>query len=198
MSAPPKHRTAIVDAAVTLFRRQGYAGTGLADIVALSGAPKGSLYHYFPAGKAAIAGAAVEEAGRRVVRTIEALSAEAASAAELIRAHARTMAGWMEQSDFRDGCPITTVLLEMAPGEAAITEAGRLAYAARQRVVADRLIADGVPEAHAARLAVLSCSALQGALIQSRVDRSADAILVTGDELADLLSAAMPARQTQL
>ena len=43
-----------------LFRRQGYAGTGLNDIVELSGAPKGSLYHYFPDGKASIAEAAVD------------------------------------------------------------------------------------------------------------------------------------------
>jgi TetR/AcrR family transcriptional repressor of lmrAB and yxaGH operons len=38
--AVPKHRKPIVDAAVTLFRRQGYAGTGLNDIVDASGAPK--------------------------------------------------------------------------------------------------------------------------------------------------------------
>ena len=62
MPAVPKHRKPIVDAAVTLFRRQGYAGTGLNDIVDTSGAPKGSLYHYFPDGKASIAVAAVEEA----------------------------------------------------------------------------------------------------------------------------------------
>jgi TetR/AcrR family transcriptional repressor of lmrAB and yxaGH operons len=70
MPAVPKHRGPIVDAAVRLFRRQGYAGTGLNDIVDTSGAPKGSLYHYFPDGKASIAVAAVEEAGQRVVRTI--------------------------------------------------------------------------------------------------------------------------------
>jgi hypothetical protein len=57
--------------------------------------------------------------------------------------------------------------------------------------VADRLVADGSPRHGPARL---SCSALHGALIQSRADRSADAILVTGDELADLISAAMLAR----
>ena len=70
MPAVPKHRKPIVDAAVTLFRRQGYAGTGLNDIVDTSGAPKGSLYHYFPDGKASIAVAAVEEAGRRVAETM--------------------------------------------------------------------------------------------------------------------------------
>jgi TetR/AcrR family transcriptional repressor of lmrAB and yxaGH operons len=72
--AVPKHRQPIVNAAVTLFRQQGYAGTGLNDIVDASGAPKGSLYHYFPAGKATIAVAAVEEAGRRVAETMAKLA----------------------------------------------------------------------------------------------------------------------------
>jgi len=76
MPAVPKHRRPIVDAAVTLFRRQGYAGTGLNDIVDASGAPKGSLYHYFPAGKASIAIAAVEEAAKRVAETMAKLASE--------------------------------------------------------------------------------------------------------------------------
>ena len=55
MPAVPKHRQPIINAAVTLFRRQGFARTGLNDIVDVSGAPKGSLYHYFPDGKSSIA-----------------------------------------------------------------------------------------------------------------------------------------------
>src|SRR3979490_3223935 len=113
MPAIPKHRAPIVDAAVRLFRRQGYAGTGLNDIVDASGAPKGSLYHYFPAGKASIAVAAVEEAGARVASTMAALGNETRSTGDLLRGHARLLAGWMRKSGFRDGCPITTVLLEL-------------------------------------------------------------------------------------
>ena len=113
MPAVPRHRQPIVNAAVTLFRQQGYAGTGLNDIVDSSGAPKGSLYHYFPAGKASIAVAAVEEAGRRVAETLTRLAAETRSTADLLRAHARLLSGWMRQSGFRDGCPMTTVLLEL-------------------------------------------------------------------------------------
>jgi len=131
MPAIPKHRQPIINAAVTLFRRQGYARTGLNDIVDVSGAPKGSLYHYFPLGKSSIAVAAVEEAGRRVATTIEALARECRSTGELLRAHARLLAGWMRSSGFRNGCPITTVLLELAPRERAVAEAGRKAYAAR-------------------------------------------------------------------
>ncbi len=57
--ALPKHRSAIIAAAAKLFRRQGYAATGINEIADAAGAPKGSLYHYFPDGKDQIAEAAV-------------------------------------------------------------------------------------------------------------------------------------------
>ena len=183
MPAPPKHRQSIIDASVTLFRRNGYAGTGLNDIVEASGAPKGSLYHYFPAGKSSIAVAAVEEAGRRVAATLTELAAQCPTAGDALVAHATLLAGWMKKSGFRDGCPITTVLLELAPDDRAVSEAGRQVYAARIAVMTDKLIADGHLPDRARRLAILAVSALQGALIQSRVERSGTPILVAAEEL---------------
>lgn len=187
MPAVPKHRTPIVDSAITLFRRQGYAGTGLNDIVEASGAPKGSLYHYFPAGKASIAIAAVEEAGMRVASTMAALANETRSTGDLLRAHARLLAGWMRKSGFRDGCPITTVLLELAPKDRGVADAGRKAYAARIGVMKRKLLEDGFSPARAERLAILCVSTLQGALVQSRVERSSAPIETTADELAKML-----------
>jgi len=189
MPAVPKHRQPIINAAVTLFRRQGFARTGLNDIVDVSGAPKGSLYHYFPEGKSSIAVAAVEEAGRRVAETVAKLAEDCSSAGDLLRAHARLLAGWMQGSGFRNGCPITTVLLELAPRERAVSEAGRKAYAARISILREKLIADGFARPRADSLAVLCTSALQGALIQARVERSRRPIEVTATELARLIEA---------
>lgn len=188
MPAVPRHRQPIVNAAVRLFRRQGYAGTSLNDIVDDSGAPKGSLYHYFPGGKAAIAAAAVREAGERVVKTLTQLAARTPSASELVRGHAELLARWMAQSGYRDGCPMTTVLLELAPRERAVAEAGRQAFRGRLDFLQERLEAEGWPSARAANLALLCTSALQGALVQTRVERSAAPLQAVADELALLLA----------
>jgi TetR/AcrR family transcriptional regulator, lmrAB and yxaGH operons repressor len=189
MPAAPKHRQPIVNTAVTLFRRQGYSRTGLNEIVDVSGAPKGSLYHYFPLGKSSIAVAAVEEAGTRVAATLTRLAQECRSTGELLRRHAELLAGWMRSSGFRDGCPITTVLLELAPGDRNVTEAGRSAYRTRVSILADKLVEDGFQKARADALATLCTSALQGALIQARVERSSRPIEITAAELAKLLDA---------
>jgi len=190
MAAPSKHRQAIVDAAVTLFRQKGYSATGLNDIVEASGAPKGSLYHYFPAGKAAIGEAAVREAGCRVCDTVTELAERASSAGELIRAHAGLLAQWMEQSGYRDGAPMATVLLENAPTDAAITAAGLEALTGWRRILAARLTRDGFSAERADRLATLAMAALDGALIQARVAQSGAPIEVAAAEFAALLATA--------
>src|SRR5262245_34793894 len=98
-----------------LFRRQGYASTGLSQIVAESGAPKGSLYHYFPSGKEALGESAIALAGGLMQETLAALAARHREPAAFLRAYCRTMARWMEESGFASGCPIATTLLETAP-----------------------------------------------------------------------------------
>src|ERR1700709_759394 len=46
-----------------LFRRQGYNGTGLKQVVAEADAPFGSLYHHFPGGKAELGDEVIRKAG---------------------------------------------------------------------------------------------------------------------------------------
>jgi TetR/AcrR family transcriptional repressor of lmrAB and yxaGH operons len=193
MSAKPKHRDAIVHAAVTLFRRHGYSGAGLNDIVALSGAPKGSLYHYFPRGKPAIAEAAIRAAGNNVAATLHQLAATHKTVGKLVKAYGALLAGWMAQSGFSDGCPIATTLLETAPGDPLATAAGREAFANWRRAISSRLAAQGVAARRAERLAALVVSAMEGSLIQARVEASAAIIETTAEELAQLLDGAVAA-----
>ncbi|RED16596.1 TetR/AcrR family transcriptional regulator [Parasphingopyxis lamellibrachiae] len=187
MAPPQKHKIAIVETAMNLFRKNGYAATGLNAIVEASGAPKGSVYHYFPKGKASIAEAAVLLAGERTAATLDALCTKTGSTGEAITGHAKLLVQWMKKSGFRDGCPITTTLLELAPADRAVTAAGRNAYTQRIDRLARRLVEDGFDPSRARNLATLCTSALQGALIQSRIERSGRALLVTAQELAALL-----------
>ena len=59
-------REKILQTASELMEKQGYHGTGLNEIIQKSGAPKGSLYYYFPEGKEQIASEAVLRAGQIV------------------------------------------------------------------------------------------------------------------------------------
>ena len=195
MSAPPTQRDAIVRAAATLFRRNGFAATGINEIVKVSGAPKGSLYHYFPNGKDEIAVATVRFAGNALVATLEKLEQEHKSAAALIQAYCKLLAGWMAKSGFRDGCPITTTLLETAPQSADVAAAGREAFDGWRTVIARVLIRDGFGKAEAMRLAKLAISALEGALILARIESNARPINDVAKSLAKVLQIGPPVRK---
>lgn len=65
--------------------------------------------------------------------------------------------------------------------------AGREAYIARLRILIEKLVADGFPVERAEWLAGLCVSAIQGALIQARVERSGVPFATAADELAGML-----------
>jgi len=172
-----RHKENLVRTAMRLFRRQGYASSGLQQILAESGAPKGSLYHYFPAGKEALGEAAVALAGDRIREMLEGLAERHRSPSAFLRGYARTMAGWMEESGFESGCPLATTLLETAPRSPGIREAGRRAIDGWVEVIGGVLERSGQPRARARRRARLIVSAMEGALILSRVHQSTRPIL---------------------
>ena len=186
MSTAAQHKDNLVQTAMRLFRRQGYASTGLQQILAESGAPRGSLYHYFPTGKEGLAEAAVERAGTLIQETLRELSARHRKPRAFLRAYCRTLAGWMEESGFRSGCPIATTLLETAPESAPITAAGQRAIDGWLDVIADVLARDGMGRSEARSRAEQFVAAMEGALILCRIRQSPRPILEISKLFQDL------------
>ena len=192
--APPKskQRQTVVWAAAKLFRRQGYSGTGLRDILAASGAARGSLYHHFPGGKEEIGAAAVTAAGSLVTETFQELANLSDSPADFLRHYTDLLVRWLEASKFRDGCPITTTLLETTPGSAAITAAGRAVFDDWSGVMEMLLARHGWPAERIAPTATAIIAGLEGALMLARVRGSSQPIRDTAEALCALLDGGLP------
>ena len=177
MPKAAQHKENLVRTAMRLFRRQGYASTGLQQVLAESGAPKGSLYHYFPGGKEALGEAAIGMAAGLVREMLSGLAARHAEPKRFLRAYCKVMAGWMEESGFRSGCPIATTLLETAPHSPSITAAGERAIDGWIEIVAGVLAKGGLAPAEARSQAQLVIAAMEGALLLARIRRSTRPIL---------------------
>ncbi|HSG88294.1 MAG TPA: TetR/AcrR family transcriptional regulator [Pseudomonadales bacterium] len=172
MARPAQHRDRLLQTAVRLFRQQGYAATGLAEILAKSGAPRGSLYHHFPGGKEAVGAAAVALAGATVTQTLRQLLERTDSGAAFVTAYGALLAQWVAASDFRDGCPIATTLLETTPRSEAIAAAGAAAFEAWTALIARAFARDGLDADAAHAHALLVVAGVEGALLLARVTRS--------------------------
>jgi TetR/AcrR family transcriptional repressor of lmrAB and yxaGH operons len=188
MAKAAQHKERLVIAAANLFRRKGYSATGLNEILATSGAPKGSLYHYFPDGKDALGAAAVTVAGAVVVKTLTSLRSTSDDAAQFIKGYGELLAGWMEDSDFQSGCPIATTVLETCPASTAIKQASHAVFESWISVIAQVFIDDGMDSDQARANAELTISAIEGALILCRAESSAEPIKRTVNQLAVLVS----------
>lgn len=187
MARAAKHENALVQAAAELFRKQGYAATGTAEILERSGAPRGSLYHYFPGGKEEMGAAAVVAAGKVLSSTITEIAAEVETTADFLEQYAIRLASWMEKSDFTDGNPVTTVVLETVPKSDRITKEAEKAYAIWADHIAALLARDNWPEDRRAATAEMILAALDGALIGTRIKRDKSVIMNTAGELAQFL-----------
>ncbi|MDX2202018.1 MAG: TetR/AcrR family transcriptional regulator [Hyphomicrobiaceae bacterium] len=172
MANPARHKDSLVRTAMRLFREQGYASTGLQQILAESGAPKGSLYYYFPGGKEQLGAEAVRLAGRLMGEKLAELAAAADTPAAFAKAYCATMAGWMQGSQFRSGCPIATTMLETAPDQPELTKAGAEALDHWIDVIAPVFRRDGSSAPRARARAQHLIAAMEGALILARIRRS--------------------------
>ncbi|MCH8489138.1 MAG: TetR/AcrR family transcriptional regulator [Oceanicaulis sp.] len=189
---PASARDRLIATAARLFQEQGYAATGLNEILGQAGTPKGSLYHYFPDGKAGLAAAAIEAAAAGLETSLKEARARAGDAAGMVEAYGEMLAGWLEASQFRRGCPVATVALEVTPGDDAAAQAVREAFARWRAALSQAIHADGVALARAGALAGFTLAAIEGALILARAEASAEPVRAAAGEAATLIRAARP------
>lgn len=161
-----------------LFREQGYASTGLQQILAESGAPKGSLYYYFPGGKEELGQAAIELAGEKIAAMLSEVEAKHPDDPRaFVTRYCKTMAGWMAESDFQSGCPVATTLLETAPRSPALTAAGNRVFDSWVAIMARVFATSLGSKREATRRAEQLLASMEGALLLARVRQSVRPIL---------------------
>jgi TetR/AcrR family transcriptional repressor of lmrAB and yxaGH operons len=159
-------------AAARLFRRQGYHGTALHDILAAGGSPRGSLYFHFPKGKEEIGEAALTLAGEAVRQAIAHAAQTSESAEIFLTRIARGMASDLEKSNFSEGCPIATTALETAAQSDVLGAATRNAFKTWENEIKGGLERFGMISGEAELVATLVLSQLEGALLLARTYRS--------------------------
>src|SRR3954451_7463531 len=159
-------------AAAQLFRRQGYHGTALHDILATGGAPRGSLYFHFPKGKEQIGEAALALSGEAVRQGIAKAADTSETAESFLVGIVRAMAADLERSDYKDGCPIATTALETAAQSDVLGAATRGAFQKWELEIKRGLFRVGMTAGDADTAATMVLSQLEGALLLARTYRS--------------------------
>ena len=163
-------RDRLIEAALELFQAQGFHQTGLNQILRVSGAPKGSLYHYFPGGKDELACAAIDRATADVINQLSQRAVGVSDYNGLVTLFFEYFIESMQSSGFKKGCPIATITLEQAESNERIRSACARAYDAWLLVLSQVLSALGMT--NPASVANQLLSSVEGALILTRARKS--------------------------
>lgn len=180
-------RARILAAATDLLEAQGYQATGLNQILQQSGAPKGLLYYHFPAGKEALAAEAVEIAGQAVTHDLDALIAAGLDFRSALVPLLAFFCQRLQTSEFQKGCPLATITLEIAATSDPIQQVCRDIYRCWQDRIEQLLINSGWSPGRAPAMARFVLSAIEGALILCRAERSTLPLEQVAEELRQIV-----------
>jgi AcrR family transcriptional regulator len=162
----PSPRDRLVAATETLLREAGMSGAGIKEVVARSGAPIGSLYHYFPRGKTQLVVEALESHAAKLPRIVERSFDGTRDAATAVQALFNDAADGFERAGADKGCAIGAVALDLTHADTEVRAICRQAFDAWVQDLAARLPA---ADARARRsLAVTIVAAIEGAFVLAR------------------------------
>lgn len=184
-------RDRILTATTELFRRQGYNGTTLKQIIDASAATTGSIYHFFPGGKeeltAEVLRVSGEGYGDLVEMVVRSALDPAAGLAEAFEAAGRLLT----ESDFIDPCPIGTIAREVASTNEPLRLVASEVMGGWVTRLASILTDAGIPAERAQGLASHTVTAIEGGFVMARTMRDVTPFLAAGDVVRTLIADAL-------
>lgn len=173
-------------AAIKLLRQSGLSGAGINQVIAASGAPKGSLYHYFPRGKGDLVEAALQSFGAAVRESFASTVGQAGPAQAKLQRLFENAAVRLQENRFSEGCAVAAVVLDLDEESTAFANTCREIFHGWQQAIAAGL--SDIEARDRDRFAQFVIAALEGALILSRAERSTEPLMNVGKLLGQFAS----------
>ena len=183
-------RSRMLRSTVALLREYGANATSIDRVLAHSGAPRGSVYHHFPGGRAQLIDEAVALAGGFMAGVIDA----AMQADDPLSAIDEFFAFWRDRlvdSRFRAGCPIVAVAVETNDDAPQLARSAGAVFAGWQEAFTTLFQRHHLPEDRSRRLAALIVAAEEGAVVMCRAEQSTAPMEAVAAEIHDLLVSAL-------
>ncbi len=165
-------RTRMLISAAEVLRERGAAGVTIDEVLARSGAPRGSVYHHFPEGRNQILTEALRYAGEAITEVID--EAAAKGGLYLVARFVDFWEGLLVESDFTAGCPVVAAAIGSADDEPQLTTVAGSIFSHWRDALTGAFAADGFEHADAASLAIMCIASLEGAVVLCRSTRSVD------------------------
>ena len=181
-------REKMIVGAASLLSQRGLQGTSFTDVLELTDAPRGSIYHHFPGGKNEMVSEALELLGTVVAARIS--SAEVSRPEQVSDAFVDGWRAFVEATDFTAVCAVTAVTVGAGADAEELLPSVASAFGAWRTALADAFRRTGLLKVDSDRLALTTVAALEGALILARAQHSLEPFDAVQRDLSDLAKAA--------
>ncbi|WP_431237913.1 TetR/AcrR family transcriptional regulator [Mycolicibacterium aichiense] len=163
-------RTKMLVSAAEVLRERGAAGVTIDEVLARSGAPRGSVYHHFPEGRSQILREALEYAGYAITTAIDEAACE--NAGVLLRRYVQLWEDALITSDYTAGCPVLAAAIGSGEDEQQLTAVAGEIFSRWREASKQAYLREGFDDADASALADTTLSAMEGAVVLCRSVRS--------------------------
>jgi TetR/AcrR family transcriptional repressor of lmrAB and yxaGH operons len=174
-------RNAMIEAAWLLIAERGLEGMSTREVLARTGAPRGSVYHHFPRGRTELIEAAIDRSIEWMAEQIAAITPH--RPADVIRGYLDIWRRILEVTDFKAGCAVAGVVI--GGNDPNMLDRGAAAYAASTDCLVELFGQVGVKPADAQQRATLLVCAAEGAVLLARAQRSIEPLTRIADQLAN-------------
>jgi TetR/AcrR family transcriptional repressor of lmrAB and yxaGH operons len=178
-------RASMVRGAASLIRTRGVNATSFSDVLAESGAPRGSIYYHFPKGKEQLAGDAIRWTSERVLAHQRAC--RATTPAGVLDCFIDMWRQVVVASGGTAGCVVAGVAIDTTAEDRAMIDLVRATFRSWVDLLSEQLAAVGVPGRRASRVAVAVVAGMEGALILCRAEGNSGPLETVASELKRLL-----------
>jgi TetR/AcrR family transcriptional repressor of lmrAB and yxaGH operons len=175
-------RQKMIDGAVRLLAQRGLQATSFSEVLELTGAPRGSIYHHFPDGKDQLVAAAVDLAGTRALELLEQWADD--SPVAITEKFLGMWRALLVHARFTAGCSVLAVTV--ASGSPELLEHSKAVFRSWRGRLAELFEKGGLSEPDATRFAALLVASSEGAVVLSRAEQSLEPFeLVAGSLVAE-------------
>src|SRR5437773_860117 len=158
----------MIEGAIQLLATKGLQATSFSEVLALTGAPRGSIYHHFPKGKNELIAAALDVSSQRTLHLIE--TQRGASARAITEFFLDLWRKLLVHSQFQAGCSVLAVTIAADSEELRLKVAS--IFDAWQKKLTDLYIEAGVDPDIATDFSFELISASEGAVVVARAQKS--------------------------
>ncbi len=178
-------RDRLVESTLTLLRRGGLSAAGLNDVVAHAQAPKGSLYHYFPGGKAELVEAALRAYGERIGALLQRVLGGQGPVAQRVGSLFEAVERRMAEDAFTQSCAVGAVVLDLSAEDTRLRDACRAILQRWAEIAGEHL--PELPGERREPLARSLITLLEGAQLMARAEQGARPLREAARAFNDLL-----------